>query len=81
MVNGHAEGQPEIPKKLWKRQHSGTWSHTDDANKKAPRDMTKSAFGDMLLRTFAEVFRKAADPPKRAKLNQVVKLSVWQEPH
>lgn len=81
MTNSIAGEPPEIPKKLWKRQHSGTWSHTEDPNKKAPRDMAKGAFGELLLRVLADVFQKATHPPKRAKLNRVVKLSVWQEPH
>ena len=76
-------GEPAAvgPKKIWKRQFLGTWSHTDDTNKKAPRSVSKADFGDILLRMLAGCFEAATNGPKRTKLNQVLRVSVWEEKH
>ena len=64
-----------------RRQYCGTWSHTDHAVRKSPESIEKAAFGELVVSTLNELFRKAAAPPKRMKMNHVVKLSVWQELH
>ena len=69
------------PKKLWRRLYNGTWSHTNDPGKKAPRDMPKAEFGALILTLLGQAFQKATEPPKKARLNQVTKASVWDEPH
>ena len=78
---GDGQNLAEPPKKLWKRHFFGTWSHTEGIGKKAPQDIAKADFGAMALRMATELFQKATEPPKKAKLNQVLKLSVWAEPH
>ena len=52
-----ADQDAAVPRKLWKRQYGGTWSHSSDAEKLSPKDMSKAAFGELLLRIFEQVFR------------------------
>ena len=66
---------------LWKRQYSGTWSHTTRLGSRAPQDMDKAAFGELLVRLLTENFRSAAASAKRAKLNRVLRASVFEEKH
>ena len=75
------EGHAQELKKTCKRLYCGTWSHTDDAKKKAPESMDKTSFGELLSTTLSSIFTKAAEPPKKAKLNHLLKLSVWEELH
>jgi hypothetical protein len=48
-----------VVRQKWKRQFSGTWSHTDDANKKAPESMSKAAFGKLLLDLLDKIINAA----------------------
>lgn len=69
------------PKKLCKRQYCGTWSHTEDASKKKPEDMNKNDFGELLLLLLNRLFQNGSSSGKRARHNQVLKVSVWEEMH
>ena len=75
------DGVAELPKKLWRRQFTGTWSHTNDPSKKAPRDVSKADFGELLMNLQGGIFQKSTEAPKKAKLNHVTKVSVWEETH
>jgi len=80
----HAEGagnQALEQKKTFKRLYFGTWSHTGDADKKAPDAMDKAVFGELLVVTCDSIFSREVKPPKRAKTNKLLKLSVWEEAH
>ena len=57
---------PPRKKKAWKRQYLGTWSHTEQAGLKSPKDMAKAEFGEVLMRVFASVFAAPAGEGARA---------------
>lgn len=61
-------------------QYLGTWSHTRVAGRKSPRDLDKTAFGELLLRLLGVLFR-AVFGARRARLNQVGKAGVFAERH
>ena len=44
----------------------GTWSHTEQAGLKSPKDMAKAEFGEVLTRAFASVFAAPAGEGARA---------------
>ena len=58
----------------------GCWAHTDLPNRRAPESMSKQEFGELLLRLCEECFRQTSEA-RRARLNKVEKLGVWQEFH
>ena len=64
-----------------KRQYVGTWGHTDDPGKKAPNSMTKEEFGNMLLRSLGSCFHMVYGGPKTARLNRVLRVSIFEEKH
>ena len=57
---------PARKKRAWKRQCLGTWSHTEQAGLKSPKDMAKAEFGEVLMRAFASVFAAPAGEGARA---------------
>ena len=66
-----------------KRQFHGTWSHTCDPNLKAPEQMPKHEFGELLVQLFDDYVCRngSADVRKRSRLNKLGKLGVWAELH
>ena len=65
-----------------KQQYPGCWSHTERQDLKAPRSMSKGAFGELLLRLVSAVFRSAtADGARRVRENRLERVSVFQERH
>ena len=74
-------GEVEQPAKNWRRQYLGSWSHTSDPEKKAPKDMDKASFGELVLAVSGSLFKAAARSGKRARLNAMDKVSVWEEKH
>jgi len=88
-VDGHAVAAvaaprppPQDPNHTRKQQYLGTWSHTGLQGLKAPRDMQKQDFGQLLMRLLEEIFRSpSADGAQRARVNRVEKVSVFAELH
>eukprot|EP00973_Karenia_brevis_P036866 5079268-Karenia_brevis.AAC.2 len=77
-VPAESAGKQKSP---WRRLFMGTWSHTDDETKKAPKDMPKREFGELLWQLAEQVFQKARESGKRSRLNHMSKVSVWVELH
>lgn len=68
--------------KIRKEHYSGTWSHTDRSDLKAPKDMSKTDFGKLLVQTCTAIFMTVlADGMARARHNRLVKASVFEEKH
>jgi hypothetical protein len=65
-----------------KMHYSGTWSHTDRADLKAPKDLAKDAFGLMIDEKFNRVFTTVTgNGAHRLRQNRLVKHGVWEEKH
>ena len=65
-----------------KQQYPGTWSHTDRTDIKAPKELSKRDFGDLLMRLLDTIFRAVtADGARRSRQNRVQRISIFQELH
>ena len=64
----------------FKMQFLGTWTHTARPDLKAPRDATRAAFGELLLRLLAGIFR-VVEGGRRRCTNRVIKVAVFRELH
>ena len=76
------DGQPQPPAgvtvptgpacKIRKEHYSGTWSHTDRSDLKAPKEMSKTDFGKLLVQTCTAIFMTVvADGMARARHNRL----------
>merc|ERR1719456_891455 len=79
MAEGADADEPRLKQRL-KQQYPGIWSHTDKQELKAPKDMTKADFGELLMRCAAEIFRKTLET-RRSRLNRLLKACVFAELH
>jgi hypothetical protein len=66
---------------LWRRQHHGVWSHTDSPNRKAPKDIAKNEYGELLCSLLLASFATHASASKRVRCNKISKASVFKEFH
>ena len=65
-----------------KQQYPGTWSHTDRTDIKAPKELSKRDFGDLLMRLLDTIFRAVTvDGARRSRQNRVQRISIFQELH
>ena len=64
---GPAAPQRQEQQPHGKAQYLGTWSHTERADLKKPRDLTKQEFGDILMRVLADIFRAPAQGQARQR--------------
>ena len=65
---------------VFKMQYCGCWSHTSTPGLKAPKDMQKQEFGELVARVCERLFWTSAEG-RRARLNKLVRCSVFQELH
>jgi len=90
-LDDEAEGQLVVPEGLnqslaavdwnvFKMQYCGCWSHTSMPGLKAPRDMPKAEFGELVQRLCERLFRTSSER-RRTRLNKLGLCSVFQELH
>ena len=63
-----------------KMQYCGCWAHTSTPGLKAPRDMPKADFGELVQRLCEGLFRTSSER-RRTRLNKLGLSSVFQELH
>ena len=77
--SAQAEAAP-INWSVVRMQFHGTWSHSDDPQRKLPEDMSKEDFGELLLRLADKVFHRSSEA-RRARLNKLTQCAVFGELH
>ena len=75
----HPAPEPARPQRKYRRLHSFLFSHTDNANAKAPRDFTREEFGLLLRKRHVEAFQ--TDGAQSVARNSVLKVFVAKELH